>query len=254
MIPTCRIGGFDVSRLDLRATVDELASWLDADPGPARYFVCGNPYSFETARQDAEFSSAIRAGSLVCADGVGVVIASRLLGGAVAERVCGPDVFLTLCSLLDRDRPGTRMFFLGSDEANLAAMAERFERDFPRLVLAGTMAPPFRQSFTPEDDEAMVGAINNSRAEVLWIGLGAPKQEKWAFRNRHRLGARILGPVGALFDFYSGRFKQPPHWMRAVGGYSLFRVLQEPVRVGRRLARDARFMVRVGGDCLRGQP
>ncbi|MGH8021051.1 MAG: WecB/TagA/CpsF family glycosyltransferase [Opitutaceae bacterium] len=254
MIPTRDITGWSVSALGLDETVAELASWLDAPAagGPAPYFACGNPYSFEVARRDTAFGAAIHGARLVCADGVGVLWAARLLRRPLPERVCGPDIFLRLCRRLDGERPGTRMFFLGSSEENLAELAARFRRDFPRLEVAGTLAPPFCTEFSADDDEQMVAAVEAARTDVLWLGLGAPKQEKWARRNAAALRVRLIGPVGAVFDFYTERVQPPPRWMRAFGGYTLFRLLQEPRRVGRRLGRDFRFFARAAREAAGG--
>jgi N-acetylglucosaminyldiphosphoundecaprenol N-acetyl-beta-D-mannosaminyltransferase len=226
------IVGVPISSLPLQATVSVLATAVDG----ARpfWFACVNPHSVETFRRDPQFAAALAASDLNTADGAGIVVASRLLRGRIRERVCGPDLFALLCARLDRDRPGTRMFFLGATTETLAELVRRFERDFPNLVVAGTMAPPFKPAFSLEDDSVMAERVNASRADVLWIGLGAPKQEKLAHRLRDRLDVRLIAPVGGVFDFYTGRVKLPARWVQRAGLIWLYRLCQEPRRLLRR--------------------
>jgi N-acetylglucosaminyldiphosphoundecaprenol N-acetyl-beta-D-mannosaminyltransferase len=137
------------------------------------------------------------------------------------------------------------MFFLGATEITLRLLEEQFRHDFPRLIIAGTLAPPFRITFTPEDEEKIVKAVNSTQAEVLWIGLGAPKQEKLALRLRERLNVHLIGPVGGVFDFYTGRVKLPPAFMQRLGLIWLFRLFQEPRRLFRRNLDSPIFLFRV---------
>jgi N-acetylglucosaminyldiphosphoundecaprenol N-acetyl-beta-D-mannosaminyltransferase len=226
------IVGVPISALPLRATLAVLATALDGSR--PFWFACVNPHSVETSRRDAHFAAALAAADLNTADGAGIVVASRLLGGRIRERVCGPDLFSLLCARLDRERPGTRMFFLGATRETLADLVRRFESDFPNLVVAGTMAPPFKPAFSPEDDAEMVDIVNAARADVLWIGLGAPKQEKLAHRLCNRLRVRLIAPVGGVFDFYTRRVKLPPRWIQRAGLIWLYRLCQEPRRLLRR--------------------
>lgn len=226
------IVGVPVSSLPLQTTVEVLANAVDGSR--TFWFACVNPHSVETSRRDPYFAAALAEADLNTADGTGIVVASRLLRGSIRERVCGPDLFTLLCARLDRDRPGTRMFFLGATSETLAELVRRFRRDFPNLVVAGTMAPPFKAEFSAEDDAVMVETVNAARPDVLWIGLGAPKQEKLAHRLRNRFSARLIAPVGGVFDFYTGRVKLPPRWMQQAGLIWLYRFCQEPRRLFRR--------------------
>lgn len=243
MFDTETIVGVPISRLPLRATIDVLATAVDGNR--PFWFACVNPHSVQTSRRDPQFAAALTASDLNTADGVGIIVASRLLGGRVVERVCGPDLFIRLCTQLDRDRPGTRMFFLGTTTETLTELVRRFERDYPNLVVAGTMAPPFKHAFSPEDDAAMVDRVNAARADVLWVGLGAPKQEKLAQRLRDRLNVRLIAPVGGVFDFYTGRVKLPTRWIQRAGLIWLYRLCQEPRRLARRNLDAPLFLLQV---------
>lgn len=244
------IGDVSFIVLPLTATVEVCAAALGRSGHP-EWFACVNPHSVETARRDPAFAAALRGCNLITPDGIGIVIASRILGGHIRERVCGPDLFPLLCAKLGRERPGTRMFFLGATEDTLSALTARFARDFPSLVTAGTFAPPFKPEFTPEDDAAMIEAVNAARADILWIGLGAPKQEKLAHRLRDRLNVRLIGPVGGVFDFYTGRVKLPPVWAQRWGMIWLYRLCQEPRRLLRRNLDTPVFLARVLTQRLR---
>lgn len=250
-IATETITGYPFATLTLAETIERLASWLQParrQPGDrcaARYFVCANPHSLELARTDPLLHEAILAADLVTADGAGIVLASRLLRGRIPERVCGPDLFPAFCAYLNERRPGTRMFFLGSTADNLAALEQRFRSDYPALDCRGTLAPPFRPEFSAAEDDALIEEVNASEAEILWLGLGAPKQEKWAYRHRDRLRVDLIGPIGGAFDWYSGRIKLPPLWMQKAGLQWLHRLAQEPGRLWRRNLDSPVFLARV---------
>jgi N-acetylglucosaminyldiphosphoundecaprenol N-acetyl-beta-D-mannosaminyltransferase len=249
------IGGVRFSRLRLWETIELLARWCgDSQFARARWFACVNPHSVETALRDPAFGAAIRSADLVTADGTGIVIASRILRGRIPERVCGPDIFPMLCEKLNRERPGTRMFFLGATEATLAALARKVAEVYPNLVMAGTLAPPFCSNFSEMDTLAMVDAINAAKADVLWVGLGAPKQEKWVQSVIHRLNVRVVGPVGGVFDFFTGRVKLPPLWAQKVGLIWLVRLCQEPRRLWRRNLDSPIFLSRVLRQRLTRKP
>jgi N-acetylglucosaminyldiphosphoundecaprenol N-acetyl-beta-D-mannosaminyltransferase len=168
---------------------------------------------------------------MVAADGMPLVWLSRRRGAAFAERVCGPDVMLSLC---DRGRGlGLRHYFVGGRPGVPEALAERLVGRFPGLVVAGTASPPFRSLATGED-RALVDAINAAAPDVVWIGLGSPKQEFWAADHAGRLTAPLILPIGAAFDFHSGRLRRAPRWMQRIGLEWLFRLAAEPRRLFRR--------------------
>jgi N-acetylglucosaminyldiphosphoundecaprenol N-acetyl-beta-D-mannosaminyltransferase len=249
--PTEAITGYPFSTATLAQTVDLLTDWLDGgiesgrNTGPARYFVCANPHSLELARKDSELHDAILAADLVTPDGAGIVLASRLLARKIPERVCGPDLFPMLCSHLNERRPGTRMFFMGSSEENLSSLKSRFRSSFPNLDCRGALSPPFRPEFSEEENTAMIEQINAAKPEILWLGLGAPKQEKWAYRHRNRLQVSVIGPIGGAFDWYTGRIKLPPLWMQRAGLQWFHRLMQEPSRLWRRNLDSPIFLARV---------
>jgi N-acetylglucosaminyldiphosphoundecaprenol N-acetyl-beta-D-mannosaminyltransferase len=173
------------------------------------------------------------------------LLASKILSAGIPEVVNGPDLFEALCQQLNEKKTGTKMFFLGSTPENLKAIEEKFKVDFPNLGIVGTYSPPYKPQFSAEDLADMIERVNKSQADILWVGLGAPKQEKWAQACRDRLNVKVIAPVGGVFDFYTGRIKLPPKWVQKLGLIFLYRFFQEPKRLWRRNMDSPVFLCRV---------
>jgi N-acetylglucosaminyldiphosphoundecaprenol N-acetyl-beta-D-mannosaminyltransferase len=231
----CRdeILGYAIEARTADALVDEIATAIRGG-GPCHWLACLNPHSYALARREAAFSAALRGADWLVPDGVGIVLASRVLGGQITARVTGSDVFERLHRRLN-DGAGARVFFLGASEATLAAIRRRTEREYPNLEVVGTYSPPFRPAYTAEEVDSMVAAVNAASPDVLWVGLTAPKQEKWLHANAVRLTAPFAGAVGAVFDFYAGRVRRSHPWLQRTGLEWLPRLLQEPRRLWRRM-------------------
>jgi len=231
------IAGYRVATPGLQGCVAEVVEWVRNKPpmdrAPCRWLACMNPHSYVVALEDAPFSRALKASDWLVPDGVGVVLASRILGGRIRERVSGSDVFQGVMAALNRLNGGTA-FFLGSTEETLAAIRARCAIDFPNVAVAGTYSPPFAPVYSPRELDAMIAAINRARPDVLWVGMTAPKQEKWIHQNLDRLDVRFAAAIGAVFDFYIGRVKRAPPMFQRIGLEWLFRSMQEPRRLWRR--------------------
>lgn len=179
---------------------------------------------FELRRQINDFD-------VVTPDGQPVRWALNFLHGAkLKDRVYGPDLTLHLCRRAQQDR--LRVFFYGSTEAVVHRMANRLAGQFPKLQVVGTQASRFRPS-TSEEDAQDVAMIEGSGADILFVGLGCPLQERWAHEHRSQLSA-VMVCVGAAFDFHAGTLKQAPPWMQRTGLEWLFRLTAEPNRLWRR--------------------
>jgi N-acetylglucosaminyldiphosphoundecaprenol N-acetyl-beta-D-mannosaminyltransferase len=210
-----------------------------------KYFVCANPHSLEVARRDPAFDLAIRNADLVVPDGIGIVLASKILGGGIRRRITGMDIFLGLSNELDRDG-GYSCFFLGSVPENLDRIREKMGRDFPNIRVAGTYSPPFSPVFSDEDSRLMINAVNEARPDVLWVGMTAPKQEKWIHKNRTELDVGFIGAIGAVFDFYSGDVKRSHPVFQRMGLEWLPRLIRQPRRLWRRnFVSNPSFLFRV---------
>lgn len=224
--------GLPISAAPLEEVADTVHGWVVAG-GAARYFVCMNPYSFECARRDPGFAAAATNADLLVPDGIGVVLASRLRGGVIQRRVCGPEIFMAVTRRLN-DEGGRSVFFLGGKQDTLDLLVERHRRDFPRVRIAGCIAPPFKPVFSEADNSEIADAVNASGADVLWVGLGSPKQEQWALEIRKAVKVGMIGPIGAMFDFYAGTVPMAPRWVQASGLQWLYRLAKEPRRLWRR--------------------
>ncbi|MEM7200484.1 MAG: WecB/TagA/CpsF family glycosyltransferase [Planctomycetota bacterium] len=244
---------YQVSAAGRARDVATVLGWVrePAQPPRARFFVCANPHSLQVARRDAAFDAAIHDADLVVPDGVGLVLASRLLGDQrIRQRVTGSALFHGVSRHLDA--AGGRYFFLGSTEATLAAVRQRMAAVYPGIEVVGTLSPPFAPQFDVTTSAAMVEAVNRARPDVLWVGMTAPKQEKWIHAHRDELEVPVLAPIGAVFDYFTGRVQRPGPMFRRLGLEWLPRLMREPRRLWRRNAVSSpAFALRVVGQRLR---
>jgi N-acetylglucosaminyldiphosphoundecaprenol N-acetyl-beta-D-mannosaminyltransferase len=207
-----------------------------------------NVHQVVEARHDPALRTVFRHAPMTFADGMPIVWLSRSHGASEAERVCGPDVMLSIC---DRGRDtGLRHYFFGGRPGVAEALAAALQARFPGLEVAGVFTPPFRARIEPETP-ATIDSINATSPNVVWVGLGAPKQEFWVARHGPELTAGLVLPVGAAFDFLSNRVRRAPTWMRRVGLEWLFRLAMDPRRLaGRYFRTNAEFLYLVGRDVL----
>jgi N-acetylglucosaminyldiphosphoundecaprenol N-acetyl-beta-D-mannosaminyltransferase len=231
-IDRAEVVGVDLAVTDYEGAMD----WMD-EVIRRRARVCLTAAAVHlvmVAREDPETARAVRR-AIAVPDGVPLVWALRALGHSAATRVYGPDLMAHYCARSARN--GTRMFLYGgrSDEALDQLTTALLER-FPGLQIAGGWSPPFRPLTDAERDD-VVRRIDASGADVVWVGTGQPKQEKWMAEMRDRLQAPILAGVGAAFDFHAGIVSQAPPWMQRNGLEWAYRLSREPRRLFRRYAR-----------------
>jgi N-acetylglucosaminyldiphosphoundecaprenol N-acetyl-beta-D-mannosaminyltransferase len=197
------------------------------------YMACANPHSLVVASRDPTFREALRGASILLPDGAGIVLASRILGLPMKERIAGADFFLAVSEALNK-QGGARYFFLGSTTRVLDLIVKRIAAEYPAITVCGTYSPPFRAEFSEEDNETMREAVNAANPDVLWVGMTAPKQENWIYSNRERLHVPLSAAIGAVFDFYAGtKRRSSPFWQR-LGLEWLPRFLREPRRLWQR--------------------
>lgn len=193
-----------------------------------------NAFSYDNARKDVLFSEALQKGDVLIPDGISIVKACRFLNAKSQpkERIAGWDLFVYEMEKLNR--VGGKVMFLGSSDAVLNLIRQRVAEKYPKIEV-DTYSPPYKPEFSDEDNEAMISAINHSNPDLLWIGMTAPKQEKWAYTHLNRLDVHChIGTIGAVFDFFAGTVKRAPErWQRA-GLEWLYRLLSEPRRMWRR--------------------
>ena len=209
---------------------DEVIASIERRPRSGRAFIVAvcNVHSVMSARRDATLRSALELADIATPDGVPLVWALRWTCAPHQTRVYGPE-------LMRRAITGTdwRHYLYGSTPETLAALEERIADIAPRAQIVGRYSPPFGP-LSPEAEEAAAADIMACRPDVVWVGLGMPKQELWMVRNRDLLPGVALVGVGAAFDFIAGTKKQAPAWMQRAGLEWLHRLLHEPRRLWRR--------------------
>jgi len=181
-------------------------------------------------------------------DGVGIIVAAHLLRYAHNGRVTGPTLMLKLCDW--GRRKSYRHFFYGGTEGIAEQLAEKLSLMYPGLEIAGTYCPPFRP-LSAEEDCAIIEQINSTCPDLVWVGLGAPKQEKWMADHLGKIEATAMIGVGAAFDFHSGNANWAPAWIRGFGLEWAYRLIREPKRMWRRNIDSPIFLSRVLYQLLR---
>jgi N-acetylglucosaminyldiphosphoundecaprenol N-acetyl-beta-D-mannosaminyltransferase len=208
-----------------------------------RGYVCAAPvHALMVAQEDPEMLAALRGSTLVVPDGMPLVWAANLLGEELTDRVYGPELMLRY-----NDRCAARghrvWLYGGRDQGSLVQLALSMRRRHPGIKIVGGYSPPFRP-LTAEEEDTVVEQINDAQPDVLWVGIGVPKQEKWMARMRDRLEVPVMCGVGAAFDFHSGRISMAPPWMQDRGLEWIYRIAQEPRRLlPRYLYTNPRFVL-----------
>jgi N-acetylglucosaminyldiphosphoundecaprenol N-acetyl-beta-D-mannosaminyltransferase len=216
-----------------------------------RGYVCAVAvHAVTVAQRDPEMRDALLGSSLTVPDGMPLVWAVNILGEKLDQRVYGPELmrrYTERCA----ERGHRVWLYGGRDQGSLAQLALNMRRENPGLTIVGGYSPPFRE-LTPAEEDEVVAQINEDRPDVLWVGTGVPRQEKWTARMRERLDVPVICAVGAAFDFHAGRVSQAPRWMQDRGLEWTYRIAQEPRRLlPRYLYYNPRFMTAVGRQLAR---
>ena len=193
-----------------------------------------NAHSYNTAQKDALFAEALKNGDYLIPDGASIVKACRWIGAKSqpTERIAGWDLFETEMERLNKR--GGRCMFMGSSEKVLQKIRERAATDYPYIEVV-TYSPPYKPEFSTEENAAIVQAINAANPDLLWIGMTAPKQEKWTYVHWDELNIHChVGTIGAVFDFYAGTARRAPQWWQKHSLEWLYRLISEPRRMWRR--------------------
>ena len=221
--------GVGVCHVSMAEAVEEVLRM--AKSGDVHYVCVSNVHTVMMCQRDPEYRRIHNEAAMVTPDGRPLGWFQQLRGFAQQERVYGPDLMLAVCERSVAE--GLSHYFYGGREGLPEKLAQTLQTRFPGLKVAGCYSPPFRP-LTPEEDEADVRRINESGADILWVGLGAPKQELWMGRHFLRVKVPVMLGVGAAFDFHTGLVPQAPKWMQRSGLEWLFRLWVEPRRMWRR--------------------
>jgi N-acetylglucosaminyldiphosphoundecaprenol N-acetyl-beta-D-mannosaminyltransferase len=239
--------GVRVDPIQIPDVIAHLEAWIERKEG-CRFIVVANTHVVMEAQQDASFKKMINSADLCVPDGMPLIWCGRLRGHPLPRRVYGPELMMTFCR--ETAAKGYRHFFYGGDPAVSDQLVQSLRRSCPGIQIAGAYSPPFRP-LSPEEDDKVVARINQARPDVLWVGLGCPKQERWTYEHRERLTVPATVAVGQAFDLLSGRKKPAPAWMSESGLEWLFRLLQEPRRLWRRyLVYNTKFIYSISLELL----
>jgi len=245
--PSRYVLGMRVDGTSYRETAEAIADLVSAGDGGV---VCvSTVHMVMEAFDDPEFQRIVNSADRVTPDGVPLVWALRLLGVEKAERVYGPSLLPMVCSLA-RER-GLSVGFYGGSDRVLEELVRRIWTRFPGLDVSFAFAPPFR-ALSATEDQKLIEGIEDSGTNILFVGLGCPKQERWIAEHRESLSCVLVG-VGAAFDFHAGHKAQAPPWMQVSGLEWLFRLCCEPRRLWRRyLYHNPRFLFHFIRQLARG--
>ncbi len=240
-----------MSTLDLPACASLIMRWARDEPRPegARTICATSVHGLVEGWRDPAFRAVLNDAALITPDGMPLVWVGWLRGRSGMSRVYGPDLMLEICRL--SADTGIRHFFYGGAPGVAERLAGKLAERFPGLKVAGWHCPPFRE-LTPIELEEVVACVNGASPDVVWTGLGTPRQERWAAAVRSKLTAKVVVTVGAAFDFHAGRLRQAPRLLQRAGLEWAYRLAQEPSRLWRRYLRNNPLFVILAGAELLG--
>ena len=226
-IPKQAILGIPIALTDYDGAIEAMDAMIEARE---RGYVCAvSVHGLTISLDDRDMAEVFRGATLVLPDGMPVVWATNMLGARLRGRVYGPELMLRFSERC-AERGHRVWLYGGRDQGSLAQLALNLRRRVPGINIVGGYSPPFRP-MTAEEEDALVDQINDAQPDVLWVGIGVPKQEKWMAQMSERLDVPVMCAVGAAFDFHAGRISQAPAWMQQRGLEWIYRLAQEPRRL-----------------------
>jgi N-acetylglucosaminyldiphosphoundecaprenol N-acetyl-beta-D-mannosaminyltransferase len=226
-VPRRELLGVPIALIDYAGAIEVMDGMIERRE---RGYVCAAAvHAVMVSRHDAEMRAALLGATLTVPDGRPLVWALNMLGERMSDRVYGPELMARYCRRL-ADRGGRVSLYGGSSQGALDALVDALEKRHPAIQIVGDHSPPHRP-LTPAEDREIAARINADRPDVVWVGIGAPRQEKWMARMRPLLDAPVLVGVGAAFDFLAGLKRQAPRWMQDRGLEWAYRLSQEPLRL-----------------------
>ena len=190
-----------------------------------------NAYSYVLTKNDPEFCNSLNSCDILLPDGFSIVLAAKVLYGKKIKKIAGENLFYYLIEQLNASRG--KVFFLGSSEQTLKLINAKLNQEYPRIQV-GMYSPPYKKQFSDQDNQAMIEAVNHFSPDVLFVGMTAPKQEKWVAEHCDKIDASIIGSIGAVFDFYAGTVNRPSNFWVRLNLEWFIRFLKEPIRLWKR--------------------
>ena len=201
-----------------------------------------NPHSYCVAKQDMQFKQALLSSDILLPDGVGIVLAERFLNGTQIKKISGYDLFLFLMNKLNNEYGS--VFFLGASEETLEKIKSKSFQDYPNITF-GSYSPPYKVVFSDKDSKIMCDEVNVFNPDVLFVGMTAPKQEKWVHLNKNKLKANTICSIGAVFDFYAGNIERAPKLIINLGMEWLHRSFKSSRLFKRNFISNPKFILEV---------
>ena len=221
---------FELKKIDVVESKQELITI----PAGKKLINTINAHSYNTAQKDSRFAEALQKGDFLIPDGVSIVKACKWLNAKSQpkERIAGWDLFEFEMTRLNEK--GGKCFFMGSSEKVLQLIKTKSKEIYPNISVE-TYSPPYKAEFSDDDNKAIINAINAADPDLLWIGMTAPKQEKWAYEHWDELNIHChVGMIGAVFDFFAGTVERAPEWWQKHGLEWFYRLIKEPKRMWKR--------------------
>jgi N-acetylglucosaminyldiphosphoundecaprenol N-acetyl-beta-D-mannosaminyltransferase len=226
-----RILGINIDCISYREMMDRFDSWIQSDAGSAFTVALINVNCCVSALLDPKIRRVYQHADMTGLDSMPFLYVARALKNPQSSRLYAPDMMLKLAEH-SRER-GYKFFLYGGASGAPEAMAEYLKRRFPNVQIAGMYSPPFR-AITVSEDDNICKMIRDSGANIVWVGLGSPKQDVWIEEHRPKLPGIVMIAAGATFDFFAGRIRQAPGWIRVSGFEWLYRLFQDPIRLWKR--------------------
>lgn len=232
-LPCVKLLDSRIHLVNVPQVISLMSQWIDdyQNGGTCKHIINTGFHGIWEAHKDREFRIMLNSADLWPPDGIAPVVVARIRGFKNVSRTTGADMMQSFFKLAD-DK-GYSSFFYGNTKDTLAGLHRNLREQYPGHSIVGTFSPPFRM-LSPEEEAEHVRMINDARPDVLWVGLGLPKQERWIHRNLSRLNVPVAMGVGACFLFFSGKVKRSPEWIGRMGFEWLWRLLQEPKKLWRR--------------------
>lgn len=208
-----------------------LINEIDAVKGEKKIVNTINPHSYIVAKSDPVFKQALNASDYLLVDGVGIVVASYILRFKRIARINGPALFDYLINKANVERK--KVFFLGSSQSTLNKIEDKLNEKYP-FVTADFYSPPFKANFSKEDNKIMIQKVNDFKPDILFVGMTAPKQEKWVYENRDYIKTSMICSIGAVFDFFAETVKMPSNFWIKLRLIWFIRFIKEPRKLWKR--------------------
>lgn len=230
-IESIKFLGNKIDMVELMEVVELMDFWIKYESQKCHWIINTGMHGIVEAENKKEFKHILKYADLWVCDGISLVWLAKLKGFNLKKRVTGPDLFKEFLKF--SKEKGYKHFFYGDTDNTLKALKKNLSKDFPKIKTEH-FSPPFRK-LTKEEDKEVIKKINNAKADVLWVGLGLPKQEIWIFEHKEKLNVPVIIGVGATFKFLSGEVKRAPKWIGDMGFEWLWRLIQEPRIIWRRV-------------------